>query len=125
MNNEFIIIDYLLLKLNKTNKIKLSEKLIQYHNDFTQYINNNFNNKFKPEYDNYITLSTPEPSSIEIENAIYDMLENGLTGWENYFFVARHNVQKINYLLFRLNIAYILVYAKYGIIYDFRIIALS
>ena len=53
---------------------------------------------------------------------MYDMLESGDVGWENHLFVMRHKSKQINYIMFKLDDAYVVVYAKNGTIYDFRLL---
>jgi hypothetical protein len=112
------------LKILKTKKYKsknfaLSDKLIEYHRDFVDYLNKKILDK--PKYRDYVNYSILDPPNVYYENAICSMLENGYTGWENCVFVVRHNEQKINYLMFRLENTYIVVYVKGKVIHDFKI----
>lgn len=124
---EFAIIDYLVTKCStQNNKFKLSNKLLEYHKDFINYLhnyNNNYKNNKKPLYENYVNLLTPQPKSIDIENAIYKLLEGGCKGLYNGLFIAKHNIQKINYLLFRIDGKFILIYSKNDILFDFKIVS--
>ncbi len=128
---EYIVVNYLFFILHETKKnsdrltkkYMLSNKLVQYHEDFTHFLNQmklNINIP-KPNYTKYVDQHTPQPNSRIFENSMYDMLESGDIGWENYLFVTRHKTQQINYLMFRLDNAYIIVYTQNGILYDFKL----
>ena len=128
---EYVVTNYLFFKLHEIKKnskcsvkhYTLSNKLIQYHKDFTHFLDQKkLNIKVsKPDYSKYVDQHTPEPILCVFENSMYDMLERGDTGWENHLFVMRHKIQQINYLMFRLDNAYIIVYAKNGVLYDFKL----
>lgn len=127
---EHVVINYLFFELHNskqstnTKKYKLSKSLIQYHKDFTHFLEQIKLNKnmTAPNYLTYIDQDTPEPNFLIFENVMYDMLESGDVGWENHLFVMRHKSKQINYIMFRLDDAYIVVYAKNGTIYDFKLL---